>query len=86
MSFLVQDFIDFAQIKAGKFRKNIRQFNIREAIDQVMSIQKLNAKENGIRLYASYENIKERDNGLDNDLIRKSNQLKQYSPLIYGDK
>ena len=38
MSFMVQDLLDFAQIKAGKFRKNIQEFNIREAIEQAMCI------------------------------------------------
>ena len=33
MEFLVQDLLDFAQIRAGKFRKNIKKFNIKEAID-----------------------------------------------------
>jgi len=51
-----------------------------------MSIQKLNAKESGLILYASYENILDRDNELNNDLIRKSNETKKYSPMIYSDK
>jgi len=38
MTFLIQDLLDFAQIKAGKFRKNIEYFNIRDAIEQVMCI------------------------------------------------
>jgi len=38
MSFLVQDLLDFAQINAGKFRKNIKEFNIREAIEEVMCV------------------------------------------------
>jgi signal transduction histidine kinase len=33
MEFLVHDLLDFAQIRAGKFRKNIKKFNIKEAID-----------------------------------------------------
>jgi len=38
MTFLIQDLLDYAQIKAGKFRKNIKEFNVREAIEEVMSI------------------------------------------------
>jgi len=38
MKFLVQDLLDFAQIKSGKFRKNISNFNIRESIEEVMCI------------------------------------------------
>ena len=33
MSFLIQDLLDFAQIKAGKFRKNIENFNIIDAVE-----------------------------------------------------
>lgn len=39
MSFLIQDFLDYSQIKEGKFRKNNKLFNIKEAIKKVMSIQ-----------------------------------------------
>jgi len=38
MKYMIQDLLDFAQIKAGKFRKNISEFNIREAIEKVMCI------------------------------------------------
>ena len=38
MNFLIQDLLDFAQMKAGRFRINIQEFNIREAFGEVMSI------------------------------------------------
>jgi len=38
MTFLVQDFLDFAQMKAGSFRKNIAPFNVREAVTKVMNL------------------------------------------------
>lgn len=38
MTFMVQDLLDYAQIKAGKFRKNICVFNIKESIEKVMNI------------------------------------------------
>ena len=38
MVFLVQDLLDYSQIRAGKFRKNIKEFNIRDAIEEVMCI------------------------------------------------
>jgi len=38
MSFLIQDLLDYAQIKSGKFRKNLKEFNIRETIEEVMCI------------------------------------------------
>ena len=38
MEFLIQDLLDYAQIKAGKFRKNIKKFNLRDAIEKIMCI------------------------------------------------
>jgi len=32
MSFLVDDLLDFAQLNAGKFRKVVKEFDLREAI------------------------------------------------------
>lgn len=45
---MVQDLLDYAQIKAGKFRKNISEFNIRKSVEKVMSIQRLSAQKKGI--------------------------------------
>ena len=39
MSFLIQDLLDFAQIKNGKFRKNVAEFNLIDAIEEVIAIQ-----------------------------------------------
>ena len=36
--YLVSGFLDNAQIKAGKFRKNVSTFNICEAVEEIMSI------------------------------------------------
>ena len=38
MGSLIKDLLDYAQIKAGKFRKNIIKFNIRDSVEKVMSI------------------------------------------------
>ena len=35
---LIQDLLDYAQIKAGKFRTNFEEFNIRETIEEVVEI------------------------------------------------
>lgn len=43
MTFMVQDLLDYAQIKAGKFRKNIYRFDIRNAIESVMCVQRKKA-------------------------------------------
>lgn len=43
MSFMIQDLLDYSQIKADKFRKNIKAFNIRDTVAQVMKIQEKKA-------------------------------------------
>jgi signal transduction histidine kinase len=43
MTHVVQDLLDFAQIKANKFRKNFKKFDIREAINKIMSYQNIKA-------------------------------------------
>ena len=60
MSFLVQDFLDYAQIKSGKFKKNIKPFNIRDAVNKVMSIQKEKAQASKIKFLSNFVNISER--------------------------
>ena len=37
--FFVNDIIDFSQIKSKKFQKNISQFSIREAVDEIVEMQ-----------------------------------------------
>jgi len=34
----VEDILGYAQLKAGKFRKIIKRFNIKRAIDEIISI------------------------------------------------
>ena len=57
MTFIVQDLLDYAQIKAGKFRKNITSFNIRESIEKVMCIQRMKAEEKNIDFNVQFINI-----------------------------
>ena len=38
MNFIIQDLLDFAQIKGDKFRKNIVVFNIKDTIEKVMCL------------------------------------------------
>ena len=40
MTFLIQDLLDFAQIRVGHFRKNIQEMNIIKAVEEIVSIQK----------------------------------------------
>ena len=75
MEYLVQDLLDYAQIKAGKFRKNIKQFNIKDAIQQVIDIQSYKAAKQGIELFVEYMNINDSED----------DSIDQYSPYILAD-
>ena len=39
MGFLVDDLLDYAQMQNGKFRQVIKEFDLREAIEEVVLIQ-----------------------------------------------
>ena len=75
MNFIIQDMLDFAQIKEGKFRQNFQIFNIREAVDKVMCILKQKAVSKGIIFSVNYTNI-----GKNNE------ELGQESPMIFCDE
>ena len=60
MLFLVQDLLDFAQIKSGKFRKNVSSFDITETVQHVMEIQMSKARERGIVLRADFTEVAQR--------------------------
>jgi signal transduction histidine kinase len=55
MGFLVDDLLDFAQINAGKFRKVCTDFDLREAIEEIVSIQQEKAIMQGIKLRSVYQ-------------------------------
>ena len=55
MSFLVDDLLDFAQLNAGKFRKVIKAFDLKESIKEVINIQLDKASMAGIKLSAIFK-------------------------------
>ena len=57
MQSIVQDILDYAQIKVGKFRKVIKRFNVRESVERVMSVQRNKANELGLEFKAIFHNI-----------------------------
>ena len=59
MTFIVQDLLDYAQIKAGKFRKNITSFNIKDSIEKVMCIQRRKAEEKNLDFRIEYINFRD---------------------------
>jgi len=47
--------LDEAQLKAGKFKKNEKEFNVSKMVQKVIDMQKFEAEKKGITL--SYENL-----------------------------
>ena len=43
MHFTIQDLLDYAQIRADKFRKNISKFNVVDTVKKVIAIQQQQA-------------------------------------------
>ena len=86
MSFIIQDLLDYAQIKAGKFRKNIESFDLMESVEKVISIQQQNAKAKGIGLCVVYENVKRKEKRKIScfDII-KNDEQQAYSSIIETD-
>lgn len=39
LDFLINDILDFAQLRSGKFRMRVTAFDLREAIEEVILIQ-----------------------------------------------
>ena len=54
MSYLISDFLDFSQIKSGKFTKNNKRFDICQSIEKVIAIQKIQAAQKGIELKSEF--------------------------------
>lgn len=57
LNFLVNDILDFSQLKSGKFRKDNSNFNIKEAVEEIVQIQKEKAEFCGINLFYDLENF-----------------------------
>lgn len=77
MSYMVSDFLDYAQIKAGKFRINNKLFNIIEAIEEVMCVQRKKAYDCRISFFSTFVNIASGESDDDSS---------KFSSMIYSDK
>ena len=82
MTSMIQDLLDYAQIKAGKFRKKFTTFNIRESIEKVVSIQKLKAESKGLNMPIVFENIAESREAYQRNFLSDG----KYSPMIRSDE
>lgn len=76
MKFIIQDLLDYSQIKAGKFRKNFTMFNIRDTIEKVMNMQSQKAKDKNIKFGVKFKGILTSDDSL----------MKGFSPNICCDE
>ena len=56
---MVNDILDFAQLSQGRFRQYNCSFNLIQAFDDVLNIQKYKAEEFGINLKLEYENFEQ---------------------------
>ena len=63
MNFIIQDLLDFAQIKGDKFRKNNLVFNIKDAVEKVMSIQRQKAINKDLEFEAEFINFSDDHEG-----------------------
>ena len=55
MQFTIQDMLDSALLKAGKFRKNQSEFNVSQTVKKVIDMQKTEARRKGVSL--CYKNL-----------------------------
>jgi signal transduction histidine kinase len=62
--------LDFAQIRTGKFRKDISRFDIREAIGEIVNVQALKAEYEGINLGYKVENFEAGNFVISSDMLR----------------
>jgi signal transduction histidine kinase len=61
MRFMIQDMLDLAQIKSGKFRKNISKFNIKKSVQKVMGIQQQQALDKKLELTCEFIGFNDED-------------------------
>ena len=80
MTFLVQDLLDYAQIKSNKFRINLAKFDIRDTVEKIMCIQREKAKASNLEFEAEFVNFAKSDAEA-NTLI----EPKKHSPILYSD-
>ena len=54
--FHVEDVLGIAQLKSGKFRKNVTRFNIKKAVDDIVEIQQYSADQKNINIDVRFMN------------------------------
>ena len=62
----VEDVIGLAQIKSGKFTKILEHFDVKTAVEEIVSIQKLSATQRNVRLQCEFFNFPDSGEGVHN--------------------
>ena len=70
LNFLVNDMLDFAQLRSGKFRRDLSSFNIKEAIQEIVNVQLLKAEFQGNKLSFVMANFDMNDLVICSDMLR----------------
>lgn len=69
----VEDILGYAQIQNGRFSKNVKPFNIKRAVNDIMDIQQYQANAKEIKLEADFYNFPPKESVIDeyrkNDVI-----------------
>jgi two-component system sensor histidine kinase BarA len=51
MLYNVEDLLDYGQMESGNFRKNIQQFDVKKAIQEIINVQRYKASDKNINLF-----------------------------------
>ena len=78
----VEDILGFAQLKAGKFTKTIKKFNIKRCIEDIISIQFYQAKSKDIEISAEFEGFPLKNDKKEHNLIIDSDEKRIKQVLI----
>lgn len=62
----VEDILGYAQLKAGKFVKNIQTFNIKRAVEDIVAIQQYQAESKNVIISTDFIGFPLRSTGLPN--------------------
>ena len=55
--FMVQDLLDYSQISQKKFRENMKEFDLKKSIREVISIQQMKAERKGVELVLDLKSL-----------------------------
>ena len=54
LNFLVNDILDFAQMRSGKFRKSVQTFNVMESVDEIVDVLNFKAQNMNISVTTEF--------------------------------